>query len=138
MLHIPSMLTYGFLSFILAFFNKALFEIAQFHCNLFMIFIQLIFILLSFHILSYLRLITLPTLNKTDLYTLLIPSTFYCLSTVLSLQTLMTLNVTIYVVIKVNRTTTTKNESYLSIDFPSVVHRRLLFFYQLWYYADKN
>lgn len=102
MLHIPSMLTYGFLSFVLAFFNKALFDIAQFHCNLFMIFIQLIFILLSFHILSYLRILTLPTLNKTDLYTLLIPSTFYCLSTVLSLQTLMTLNVTIYVVIKVN------------------------------------
>ena len=102
MLHVPSMFTYGFLSFILAFFNKALFQIAKFHCNLFLIFIQLIFILLSFHMFAYLRWITLPTPTKTDLYTLLIPSTFYCLSTVLSLQTLMTLNVTIYVVIKVN------------------------------------
>lgn len=102
MLHVPSMLTYGFLSFILAFFNKALFEVAQFRCYLFVIFAQLIFILLLFQILAYFRLITLPILNRTDLYTLLIPSIFYCLSTVLSLQTLMTLNVTIYVVIKVS------------------------------------
>ena len=102
MLHVPSMLTYGSLSFILAFFNKALFDVAQFRCHLFVIFAQLIFILLSFQFLAYFRLITLPIPNRNDLYTLLIPSIFYCLSTVLSLRTLMTLNVTIYVVIKVS------------------------------------
>ncbi len=102
MLHVPSMLTYGFLSFILAFFNKALFELANFRNSLFVIFSQLIFILISFQVLSYSRLITLPIITKNDIYTLFIPSIFYCLSTVLSLQALMKLNVAIYVVIKVS------------------------------------
>jgi len=102
MLHVPSMLTYGFLSFILAFFNKALFELANFRNSLFVIFSQLIFILISFQVLSYIRLITLPIITKNDIYTLFIPSIFYCLSTVLSLQALMKLNVAIYVVIKVS------------------------------------
>ncbi len=102
MLHVPSMLTYGFLSFILAFFNKALFELANFRYSLFVIFSQLIFILLSFQLLAYIRLLTIPNLTKTDLSTLLIPSIFYCFSTILSLQALMKLNVAIYVVIKVS------------------------------------
>lgn len=101
MLHISSMLTYGFLSFILAFFNKALFELANFRYSLFVIFAQLIFILLSFHVLAYIRFITLPIITKTDIYTLFIPSMFFCLSTILSLQTLMKFNVAIYVIIKV-------------------------------------
>jgi hypothetical protein len=96
------MLTYGFLSFILAFFNKALFELANFRYSLFIIFAQLIFIVLSFKILAYQHLIILPVITKTDIHTLFIPSIFYCLSTALSLQALMKLNVAIYVVIKVN------------------------------------
>jgi hypothetical protein len=95
------MFTYGFFSFILAFFNKALFELANFRYSLFVIFSQLIFLLLSFKILSSQHLITLPVLTKTDIHTLFIPSIFYCLSTVLSLQALMKFNVAIYVVIKV-------------------------------------
>ncbi len=102
MLHVPSMLTYGFLSFILAFFNKALFELANFRYTLFVIFSQLIFIIISFQVLAYIRFITLPIMTKNDAYTSLIPSIFYCLSTLLSLQALMKLNVAIYVVIKVN------------------------------------
>jgi hypothetical protein len=101
MLHVPSMLTYGFLSFILAFFNKALFEIGNFRNSLFVILSQLTFILISFQILAYIRLMSLPLMTKNDLCTLLIPSIFYCFSTVLSLQALMKLNVAIYVVIKV-------------------------------------
>ncbi|UJR22113.1 hypothetical protein I4U23_025177 [Adineta vaga] len=100
MLHLPSMLTYGFFSFILAFFNKALFEIANFRNSLFVIFCQLTFIIISFQILACIRLITIPTMNKNELYTLFIPAIFFCLSTVLSLQALMKLNVAIYVVIK--------------------------------------
>jgi hypothetical protein len=102
MLHIPSMLTYGFFSFILAFFNKALFELANFRNSLFVIFSQLIFILISFQILAYIRFITLPMITKNDICTLFIPSIFYCLSTILSLQALMKFNVAIYVVIKVS------------------------------------
>jgi len=117
------MLTYGFLSFILAFFNKALFELANFRYSLFVIFSQLIFILLSFKILAYFQFITLPMITKTDLHTLFIPSIFYCLSTVLSLQALMKLNVAIYVVIKVcfKKLRKTKN---ILIGFHSVVHQR--------------
>lgn len=101
MLHIPSMIVYGFLSFILAFFNKALFEIANFRNSLFVIFCQLSFIILTFHILSYFRRMTIPIITKTEISTLLIPSIFFCLSTVLSLQALMKLNVAVYVIIKV-------------------------------------
>jgi hypothetical protein len=97
------MLTYGLLSFILAFFNKALFELANFRNSLFIIFSQLTFILISFQILTSIRLISLPLITRNDIYTLCIPSIFYCLSTVLSLQALMKLNVAIYVVIKVNK-----------------------------------
>lgn len=96
------MITYGFLSFILAFFNKALFELANFRYYLFVISSQLTFIILSFQILSYFRFVTVPILNKKELYTLCIPSIFYCFSTVFSLQALMKLNVAIYVVIKVS------------------------------------
>lgn len=102
MLHVPSMLTYGFLSFILAFFNKALFELANFRYSLFVILAQLTFIIISFHILSYIHLLTLPIITRHDALTLLIPSIFYCLSTLLSLQALMKFNVAIYVVIKVS------------------------------------
>ncbi|CAF1054040.1 unnamed protein product [Rotaria sordida] len=100
MLHVSSMLTYGFLSFILAFFNKALFELANFHNTLVVIFSQLSFILILFHILAYFHCITLPIMTKTEAYTLLIPSIFYCLTTVLSLEALLKLNVAVYVVIK--------------------------------------
>lgn len=102
MLHLPSMLSYGFLSFTLAFFNKALFELANFRYSLFVIFSQLILILISFQVLAYIRFITLPIMTKNDVYTFLIPSVFYCLTTLLSLQALMKLNVAIYVVIKVS------------------------------------
>jgi hypothetical protein len=102
MLHVSSMLTYGFLSFILAFLNKALFELANFRYSLFVIFCQLTFILLSFQIFAYIRLITLPTITKHDAYIFLIPSIFYCLNTLLSLRALMNLNVAIYIVIKVS------------------------------------
>ncbi|CAF4532306.1 unnamed protein product, partial [Rotaria sp. Silwood2] len=100
MLHVSSMLAYGFLSFILAFFNKALFEIANFRNSLVVIFSQLSFILISFHILAYFHFITLPIMTKKEAYTLLIPSIFYCFNTVLSLQALMKLNIAVYVVIK--------------------------------------
>ncbi|CAF1644398.1 unnamed protein product [Adineta ricciae] len=100
MLHLPSMITYGFFSFILAFFNKALFQLANFNYCLFVISSQLIFIVLSFQILAYFHFVTIPILNKKELYTLCVPSIFYCFSTVFSLQALMKLNVAIYVVIK--------------------------------------
>ncbi|CAF3424648.1 unnamed protein product [Rotaria socialis] len=100
MLHVSSMIAYGFLSFILAFFNKALFEIAKFRNNLFVISTQLSFILISFHVLVYFRRITVPVMTKNELNTLIIPSVFFCLSTVLSLQALMQLNVAVYVIIK--------------------------------------
>ncbi|CAF1326098.1 unnamed protein product [Adineta steineri] len=100
MLHLPSMLTYGFLSFSMAFLNKALFEIAGFRNSLFVIFIQLLFVLLSFQILGYIRLMPIPLITRNDIYVFLVPSILYSLSTVLSLQALMKLNVAIYVVIK--------------------------------------
>jgi len=95
------MLAYGFLSFVLAFFNKALFQYAQFNFCLFIIFSQLIFILITFRIFSYVNWIQLPNLNQNELVTFIIPSIFYCLTTVLSLEALMKLNVAIYIVIKV-------------------------------------
>jgi len=122
MLHVSSMLTYGFLSFILAFFNKALFELANFRYNLFVIFSQLIFIIISFQVLAYIHLITLPITTRNDVYTLIIPSIFYCLSTLLSLQALMNLNVAIYVVIKVNLKKLRQKTIYSSL-FYSVVHQ---------------
>ena len=102
MLHAPSMLTYGFLSFSMAFLNKALFEIADFRNSLFVIFVQLFFVLLSFQLLGYIRLMPVPVMTRNDIYVFLVPSIFYSLSTVLSLQALMKLNVAIYVVIKVS------------------------------------
>lgn len=96
------MLTYGFLSFSMAFLNKALFEIADFRSSLFVILFQLIFVLLSFQILGYFRSISVPVVTRNDAYVFLVPSIFFCLSTVLSLQALMKLNVAIYVVIKVS------------------------------------
>ncbi|UJR27089.1 hypothetical protein I4U23_008390 [Adineta vaga] len=100
MLHLSSMLIYGFLSFSMAFLNKALFEIADFRNSLFVIFVQLFFVLLSFQLLAFFRLMPLPTMTRNDIYVFLIPSIFYSLSTALSLQALMKLNVAIYVVIK--------------------------------------
>jgi len=100
MLHLPSMLVYGFLSFSMAFLNKALFEISDFRNSLFVIFIQLLFVILSFQILSGIRLMPIPVVTRNDSYTFLVPSIFYSLSTILSLQALMKLNVAIYVVIK--------------------------------------
>jgi len=102
MLHVPSMLTYGFLSFSMAFFNKALFEISDFRNSLFVIFIQLLFVILSFEILAYIRFMPKPIMTQYDAYIFLVPSTFYSLSTILSLLALMKLNVAIYVVIKVS------------------------------------
>ena len=102
MLHLPSMVTYGLLSFSMAFLNKALFEIADFRSSLFVILFQLIFVLLSFQILGYFRSISVPVITRNDAYVFLVPSIFFCLSTVLSLQALMKLNVAIYVVIKVS------------------------------------
>jgi hypothetical protein len=102
MLHLPSMLTYGFLSFSMAFLNKALFEVSDFRNSLFVIFIQLLFVILSFQILDYIHLMPRPVMTQNDVHTFLIPSIFYSLSTILSLQALMKLNVAIYVVIKVS------------------------------------
>lgn len=102
MLHLPSMLIYGFLSFSMAFLNKALFEVADFRNSLFVIFIQLLFILLSFQILGYTRLMPVPVMTQNDIYLFLVPSILFSLSTILSLQALMKLNVAIYVVIKVS------------------------------------
>jgi hypothetical protein len=96
------MLSYGFLSFSMAFLNKALFEIADFRNSLFVIFIQLLFVILSFHILNYTNFMSLPVMTRNDAYAFLVPSIFFSLSTVLSLQALMKLNVAIYVVIKVS------------------------------------
>lgn len=101
MLHLPSMLTYGILSFSMAFLNKALFEVADFRCSLFVILFQLIFVVLSFQIFGFFRLLSVPLLTRNDTSKFLIPSIFFCLSTVLSLQALMKLNVAVYVVIKV-------------------------------------
>lgn len=103
MLHLPSMLTYGILSFSMAFLNKALFEVADFRSSLFVILFQLIFVVLSFHLFSYCSLLSVPTISRNDLSKFLIPSIFFCLSTVLSLQALMHLNVAVYVVIKVGK-----------------------------------
>ncbi|CAF4237928.1 unnamed protein product, partial [Rotaria sp. Silwood2] len=100
MLHLPSMLTYGFLSFSMAFLNKALFEISDFQNSLFVVFVQLLFVILSFQILGYIRLMPVPVMTHNDFYTFLVPSIFYSLSTILSLQALMKLNVSIYIVIK--------------------------------------
>jgi hypothetical protein len=102
MLHVPSMLVYGFLSFSMAFLNKALFEISDFRNSLFVIFIQLLFVILSFHILARIHLVPLPIMTRDDAYIFLSPSIFYSLSTILSLQALMKLNVAVYVVIKVS------------------------------------
>jgi len=96
------MLTYGVLSFSMAFLNKALFEISDFRNSLFVIFIQLIFVILSFQILAYIRIMPIPAMTRDDVYAFLVPSIFYSLSTILSLQALMKLNVAIYVVIKVS------------------------------------
>ena len=103
MLHLPSMLTYGFLSFSMAFLNKALFEIADFRSSLFVILFQLIFVLLSFQIFGFFRLVSVPVITRHDAHVFLVPSIFYCLSTITSLQALMKLNVAIYVVIKVRQ-----------------------------------
>ncbi|CAF3902660.1 unnamed protein product, partial [Rotaria sp. Silwood1] len=100
MLHLPSMLTYGFLSFSMAFLNKALFEISDFQNSLFVVFVQLLFVILSFQILGYIQFMPVPVMTQNDFYTFLVPSIFYSLSTILSLQALMKLNVAIYVVIK--------------------------------------
>jgi len=100
MLHLPSMLVYGILSFSMAFLNKALFEISDFRNSLFVIFIQLVFVILSFQILACIHFTPVPIVTRHDSYTFLIPSIFYSLSTILSLQALMKLNVAIYVVIK--------------------------------------
>ena len=102
MLHPPSMITYGVLSFSMAFVNKAVFELADFRNSLFIILVQLIFVLLSFQVLSYTGLMPKPVMTRNDVRTFLVPSIFYCLSTVLSLQALMKLNVAVYVVIKVS------------------------------------
>ena len=103
MLHIPSVLLYGFLSFSMAFLNKALFEISDFRNSLFVVFIQLLFVILLFQIFNFINLIPAPAITRTDVYKFLIPSTFYSLSTILSLQALMKLNVAIYIVIKVSK-----------------------------------
>ncbi|CAF1068265.1 unnamed protein product [Rotaria sordida] len=84
----------------MAFLNKALFEISNFQNSLFVVFIQLLFIILSFQILGYIHVMHIPVMTKNDFYTFLVPSIFYSLSTILSLQALMKLNVAIYVVIK--------------------------------------
>ena len=97
------MLIYGFLSFSMAFLNKALFEIADFRNSLFVIVIQLLFVILSFHILGYVHLLPLPIMTRNDASLFLVPSILFSLSTILSLQALMKLNVAIYVVIKVSR-----------------------------------
>ncbi len=86
----------------MAFLNKALFEISDFRNSLFVIFIQLVFVILSFQILGYIHLMPVPIVTRADAHTFLIPSIFYSLSTILSLQALMKLNVAIYVVIKVS------------------------------------
>lgn len=98
------MVAYGFLSFSMAFLNKALFEISNFRNSLFVILVQLLFVLLSFQILPWMGLMAKPTINRNDLHAFLLPSIFYSLSTILSLQALMQLNVAIYVVIKVGGT----------------------------------
>ena len=120
MLHIPSMLTYGLLSFSMAFLNKALFETANFLSPFFVILFQLIFVVLSFHLLKLFRLGTVPSITQQEISIFLIPSLFYCASTVLSLQALMKLNVAIYVVIKVKKK---KNSNSTSIDFSRFVQR---------------
>lgn len=97
------MLTYGILSFSMAFLNKALFEVSNFRNSLFVILIQLLFVLLSFQILPWIGLASKPTITRNDLHAFLLPSIFYSLSTILSLQALMKLNVAIYVVIKVSQ-----------------------------------
>ncbi len=102
MLHLPSMIIYGFLSFSMAFLNKALFEISDFRNSLFVIFIQLVFVILSFQILGYIQVMPVPVITRNDVHTFLLPSIFFSLSTILSLQALMKLNVAIYVVIKVS------------------------------------
>ncbi|CAF4113033.1 unnamed protein product [Rotaria socialis] len=84
----------------MAFLNKALFEITDFQNSLFVIFVQLLFIILSFQLLGSMRIMPVPVLTQTDVYTFLIPSIFYSLSTIASLQALMKLNVAIYVLIK--------------------------------------
>jgi solute carrier family 35 protein len=94
------MIIYGFLSFSMAFLNKALFEISDFRNSLFVIFIQLVFVILSFQILGYIQVMPVPVITRNDVHTFLLPSIFFSLSTILSLQTLMKLNVAIYVVIK--------------------------------------
>jgi hypothetical protein len=86
----------------MAFLNKALFEVADFRNSLFVIFIQLLFVILSFHILGYINLLPLPIMTRDDASLFLVPSILFSLSTILSLQALMKLNVAIYVVIKVN------------------------------------
>jgi len=101
MLHLPSMIVYGFLSFSMAFLNKALFEISDFRYSLFVILIQLLFVVVSFHLLAYFQFISKPTFTTNEMSIFLVPSIFYSLSTILSLQALMKLNVAIYVVIKV-------------------------------------
>lgn len=96
------MLIYGFLSFSLAFLNKALFEVSDFRNSLFVIFVQLLFVIFSFQILGYTRFMPLPIMTRHDAHLFLLPSIFYSLSTILSLQALMKLNVAVYVIIKVS------------------------------------
>lgn len=103
MLHLPSMLAYGILSFSMAFLNKALFEISDFRNSLFVVFIQLVFVIVLFQLFSYIHLIPRPVITKNDVHIFFIPSIFYSLSTITSLQALMKLNVAIYVVIKVRK-----------------------------------
>lgn len=124
MLHIPSMLSYGFLSFVLAFLNKALFVLANFRYSLFVILAQLGFIILSFHFIAYLRLTTVPAISRADLTALFVPSVFFCLNTALSLQALMKLNVANYVVIKVSSHGRKLRHRIVKSHSFSVVHRR--------------
>lgn len=102
MLHFPSMITYGILSFSMAFLNKALFEISDFQNSLFVVFVQLLFVIIIFQLLASMNIMSVPVITKNDVYTFLVPSIFYSLSTIASLQALMKLNVAIYVVIKVS------------------------------------
>ena len=105
------MLTYGILSFSMAFLNKALFEVADFRCSLFVILFQLIFVVVLFQLFGYIHLLSVPLLTRNDISNFLIPSIFYCLSTVLSLQALMNLNVAVYVVIKVKENSSSSSSS---------------------------
>ncbi|CAF0734775.1 unnamed protein product [Didymodactylos carnosus] len=100
MLHLPSMLVYGLLSFSMAFLNKALFEVTGFKNSFFVILIQLAFLLVSFYVFKILNLVKLPPLTYLECKNFILPSLMYSLTTALSLKALIGLNVAVYVVVK--------------------------------------